>query len=191
MKATKEETATTSTADLLRSLVGNFVGHLDAVEIESKPGGGLGLAETITLRVHADDTPVTVGAGGRMFKALRTIIQTVGAREDRAVRLMLLEPNVGEQSRFGYPPENPEFRPKVVEALVRKTLDLLLLDEYEVDMYDREGGVMIEVKTSTREQELADALAPYLGSVFNAIGKRQGKDVHLMATPRIELNAKR
>jgi predicted RNA-binding protein YlqC (UPF0109 family) len=182
---------------LLHDLVAAFAKFGGDVEVHSKnsPGG----RETLTLRVNADDAPLVQGKWGRVFQALRTIFSTVGAREDRSITVLWSEPTVGQWKETIEDFTRP-YKPDDIQALATRLLDALFVERFEVALYDGapdmskpEGdkvAVVLEFKVAPSEIDIANALAPFLGLIFSAIGKRQGKDLHLQMTPVIEVPAR-
>jgi predicted RNA-binding protein YlqC (UPF0109 family) len=177
---------------LLHDLVAAFAKFGDDVEVSSAGGK----RETLTLRVNADDAPLVQGKWGRVFQALRTIFATVGARDTRSITVIWSEPVRGQWK------ENIEdfvrpYDPDAVTALATRLLEALFVEPFEVALYDGapepDGGkvpVVLEFKVSSSEIDIANALAPFLGLIFSAIGKRQGKDLHLQMTPVINVPAR-
>jgi hypothetical protein len=45
----------------------------------------------------------------------------------------------------------------------------------------------LEIETAPSEFRLAEGFAPYLKSIFNAVGHYQGQDLHLEVRPMIEI----
>jgi predicted RNA-binding protein YlqC (UPF0109 family) len=193
MKTRKEkQIEKEKTEALLRDLVAAFAKFGDDVEVESKrsPGG----RETLTLRVNADDAPLVRGHWGRVFQALRTIFSTVGAREDRSITLLWSEPTVGQWKETIEDFTRP-YEPDKVKALATRLLDALFVEAFEVALYDGapdgdKRPVVLEFKVAPAEMDIANALAPFLILIFNAIMKRMGKDLHLQMTPVIAVPAR-
>ena len=174
---------------LLHDLVAAFAKYGSDVEVHSKqsPAG----RETLTLRVNADDAPLVQGKWGRVFQALRTIFSTVGARDDRSITVMWSEPVRGQWKETIEDFVRP-YEPDAIRALATRLLDALFVEAFEVDLYDGapdgdKRPVVLEFKVAPSEIDIANALAPFLGLIFSAIGKRQGKDLHLQMTPVINV----
>jgi predicted RNA-binding protein YlqC (UPF0109 family) len=190
----EKQTAKEKAEALLHDLVAAFAKFGKDVEVHSKhsPGG----RETLTLRVNADDAPLVQGKWGRVFQALRTIFSTVGAREDRSITVLWSEPTVGQWKETIEDFTRP-YKPDEVMALATRLLDALFVERFEVALYDGapepdglKRPVVLEFKVAPAEIDIANALAPFLGLIFSAIGKRQGRDLHLQMTPVIAVPAR-
>jgi predicted RNA-binding protein YlqC (UPF0109 family) len=74
--------------DLVAFLVVNLVDHPDEVTVDllELPG-----REIYQLHVHPDDLGQIIGKGGQTARALRTLLQAVGARGDRRIGLEIAE----------------------------------------------------------------------------------------------------
>jgi predicted RNA-binding protein YlqC (UPF0109 family) len=182
----------TPTADLLRDLVRAFTKYSDDVNVTTYPGEGRAKdRETLTLRVNADDAPLVQGKWGRVLQALRTIFTTIGARESRNITLIWSEPTVGKWKETIEEYLRP-YKPDDVKALAERLLARLFVEPTEVAIYDGDPAgdkvpVVLEFKVPASDIEIANALSPFLGLIFSAIGKRSGKDLHLQMTPVINV----
>lgn len=179
------------TTALLHDLVAAFAKFDKDVEVKSAGGPK---RETLTLRVNADDAPLVQGKWGRVFQALRTIFSTVGARDDRSITVMWAEPDRGTWKETIEDFVRP-YKPAAIKALADRLLDALFVEPFEVDLYDGapdgdKRPVVLEFKVAPSEIDIANALAPFLGLIFSAVGKRQGKDLHLQMTPVINVPAR-
>ena len=69
-------------AELLAYLARELVDDPDAVRVEAEEHGG-----TLVLRLHVaeDDVGKVIGRGGRIVRALRTVVRASAAREGRRV----------------------------------------------------------------------------------------------------------
>jgi predicted RNA-binding protein YlqC (UPF0109 family) len=76
------------TADLVEYLARRLVEHPDAVSVEEVDEDG---ALVVRLRVAPDDVGRVIGRGGRIARALRTLVRASGARGDRRVLLEIIE----------------------------------------------------------------------------------------------------
>lgn len=66
--------------DTLDHIVSYLVDHPDDIRIEESEEGRTVFYE---LYVHADDVGKVIGKGGRIARALRTVVKAAAAREDR------------------------------------------------------------------------------------------------------------
>jgi predicted RNA-binding protein YlqC (UPF0109 family) len=78
----------TSAATLVEYLARRLVESPDAVEVEEVEEDG---ALVIRLRVAEDDLGRVIGRGGRIARALRTLVRASGAHGDRRLMLEIVE----------------------------------------------------------------------------------------------------
>ena len=69
-------------AELLAYLARELVDDPDAVSVESEERDG---ALVLVLRVAPDDVGKVIGRGGRIVRALRTVVRASSARDGRRV----------------------------------------------------------------------------------------------------------
>ena len=77
-----------STAELVDYLARRLVEHPDAVAVEEVEEDG---ALVIRLHVAEEDLGRVIGRGGRVARALRTLVRAGGAHGDRRVLLEIVE----------------------------------------------------------------------------------------------------
>jgi Predicted RNA-binding protein (contains KH domain) len=176
----------TKNAALLRSIVESFTRFHEDVEIESTVAIGTKRVETLKFKVNADDHPKVVGGGGKQIQSLRTVFQFIAARDQETIRVLLLEPERGVKSEYGYDGE-AEYDPERIRELATRVLSRILVEPFEIELYGENGTVMLEIAASKKEMPLAEAVFPYLKSVFNAIGRHQGKELHAELRVVIEI----
>jgi predicted RNA-binding protein YlqC (UPF0109 family) len=75
-------------ADLVEYLARRLVENPDAVSVDEVEEDG---ALVIRLRVATEDLGRVIGRGGRIARALRTLVRAGGAHGDRRVLLEILE----------------------------------------------------------------------------------------------------
>jgi uncharacterized protein len=75
-------------AQLVEYLARRLVETPGEVRVEEDEGGG---DLVIRLYVAPDDVGRVIGRGGRIVRALRTVVRACGAREDRRVVLEIAE----------------------------------------------------------------------------------------------------
>ena len=78
----------TATADLVEYLARRLVERPDEVSVEEVEEDG---ALVIRLHVASDDLGRVIGRGGRIARALRTLVRAGGAHGDRRVVLEIVE----------------------------------------------------------------------------------------------------
>jgi predicted RNA-binding protein YlqC (UPF0109 family) len=78
----------TPTAELVEYLARRLVEKPDEVRVEEQEEDG-----DLVLRLHVgpDDLGRVIGRGGRIARALRTLVRACGAQEDRRVLLEIVE----------------------------------------------------------------------------------------------------
>jgi predicted RNA-binding protein YlqC (UPF0109 family) len=77
-----------ATADLVEYLARRLVDNPDAVEVDEVEEDG---ALVIRLRVAPEDLGRVIGRGGRIARALRTLVRACGPHGDRRVLLEIVE----------------------------------------------------------------------------------------------------
>jgi len=80
-----------------------------------------------------------------------------------------------------------DYDPEAIKRLAIEVLDRILVERYEVEVYGENGTVMLEVAVGRKEMPLAEGVFPYFKSVFNSVGRRQGKELHAELRPVIEI----
>ena len=75
-------------ADLVVYLARQLVDEPDAVEVEALERDG---ALVLQLRVAPDDVGKVIGRGGRIIRALRTVVRASAARADRRILLEVVD----------------------------------------------------------------------------------------------------
>ena len=78
----------TATAELVEYLARRLVEKPDDVRVEEVDDAG---DLVIRLRVASEDVGRVIGRGGRIARALRTVVRACGANEDRRVVLEIAE----------------------------------------------------------------------------------------------------
>ncbi|HWE83191.1 MAG TPA: KH domain-containing protein [Gaiellaceae bacterium] len=75
-------------AELLAYLARELVDDPEAVEVESEERDG---ALVLMLRVAPDDVGKVIGRGGRIVRALRTVVRASSARDGRRVLVEIVD----------------------------------------------------------------------------------------------------
>ena len=75
------------TVELVEYLARQLVDAPDAVRVEQFERDG---AVVVQLHVSEDDVGKVIGRGGRIARALRTVVRATGARDDRRVLLEIV-----------------------------------------------------------------------------------------------------
>jgi hypothetical protein len=78
----------TASAELVEYLARRLVEHADQVAVDEIDEDG---TLVIRLRVAPDDVGRVIGRGGRIARALRTVVRAAGVHGDRRVTLEIVE----------------------------------------------------------------------------------------------------
>ncbi len=78
----------TASAELVEYLARRLVEHADQVAVDEVDEDG---TLVIRLRVAPDDVGRVIGRGGRIARALRTVVRAAGVHGDRRVTLEIVE----------------------------------------------------------------------------------------------------
>ena len=78
----------TASAELVEYLARRLVEHADQVHVDEVEEDG---TLVIRLRVASEDLGRVIGRGGRIARALRTLVRAGGAHGDRRVTLEIVE----------------------------------------------------------------------------------------------------
>ena len=78
----------TASAELVEYLARRLVEHADQVAVDEVDEHG---TLVIRLRVAPDDVGRVIGRGGRIARALRTVVRAAGVHGDRRVTLEIVE----------------------------------------------------------------------------------------------------
>ena len=78
----------TASGDLVEYLARRLVEHQDQVSVDEVEEDGM---LVIRLRVAPEDLGRVIGRGGRIARALRTLVRAGGAHGDRRVTLEIVE----------------------------------------------------------------------------------------------------
>ncbi|MBU0743460.1 KH domain-containing protein [bacterium] len=76
--------------ELISYIVVNLVDHPEAVQIQKLERDG---EEVYRLSVHADDLGQVIGKGGQTARAVRALLQAVGAKRNRYYGFEIAEEN--------------------------------------------------------------------------------------------------
>jgi len=75
-------------AELLAYLARELVDHPDAVRVDTEERDG---AVVLVLHVASEDVGKVIGRGGRIVRALRTVLRATGVRQGRRVLVEIAE----------------------------------------------------------------------------------------------------
>ena len=181
---------TAKLCDLLRELLGQLVMRPSDLRLESDT-----VTNTLTVSVscHAEDAPRIIGKAGSHHKALLRIARAIGERERLRVYVEVSAPRMTHQQierreHWGFEPD-PNWPRKGITRLLAQTCRMVFGDCMELESTDDEGQnkTMFAVSVSAHEPlELVLAMVSDLNTLFNAIGKRNGRLLQIDVTPKLE-----
>ncbi len=94
--------------EFVEYVVKSIVDHPDDVKVERTIDE---LGVLITLSVNPEDMGQTIGRQGMTAKSIRTLLRTIGAKNDARVNLKILEPEGGRGPRGGSRDDRDDRRP--------------------------------------------------------------------------------
>ncbi len=140
----------------------------------------------INVQAHRDDHGKIVGTNGQNIWALKTIFNFIGRGMQTNIRLTLLDPAVGEKQAITPFQRNPEWKPDKALALMRKILDIVLREPYNLEAL---GDIETTLEILPSKNERLKLINPHtkerndfghaLYDIFQAIGKSDGHDIHI------------
>jgi predicted RNA-binding protein YlqC (UPF0109 family) len=172
--------------DLLVDIIAAFVSYPDDIGVTTLSQGGANIL--IELEVNRADYGKVAGSQGRHITAIRTIFDFIGAREQRRIRVMLIDqPRIAPRD-FVIPPqfeENLNWKPDATVALLQRLLDRIFIKPFSIEVASAEATTNIEIRVDKKEQEIMDALKPHLQPIFHACGKASGRILYVEAPQAI------
>jgi predicted RNA-binding protein YlqC (UPF0109 family) len=187
---TKDRSGVAATAELLRDLVCAFVNDADAVRVDGKIDCAT-KNETLTLTVSHDDYPRVYGSMGKNMAALQTMFDFVGAKEKREIIFILPEPPYPPNRPRGYEPRKSfipckDWNPDPMLKLLHRVLQMILNEPIEAGAFGEANGTTVQIKASNdADQRRAEILVPHIDPIFAAIGRQQGRKLHLFVKKQI------
>lgn len=79
--------------EYLEFIVRGIVNHPDAVQVERTVDD---MGVLLSLTVHPEDMPQTIGKMGATAKAMRTLVRVCGMRKEERVNVKIIEPEKAE-----------------------------------------------------------------------------------------------
>jgi predicted RNA-binding protein YlqC (UPF0109 family) len=177
--------------DLFRRLVTEIISHPENLIIETKLHTQ---SIVLTLQAHAADTPRLIGSGAETFRALGIIAAAMGARAGLRVSIPpIREPVVGEPDRYKFAPQKQWPKERIV-ALLTDVARAAFADSgaVEVKLFDDDASVSTTIELWVARNErgaLVFALGAALRTLFDAIGKANGRILYLDVIAKKEIEA--
>lgn len=170
-------TETQKLIEILRELVCGYTRHHDKLKVD---GADMGTTIIMAIRGDIDDHPKLVGTKGKHVWALETIVQAIGRKMGRTVRLTLMDPLPGEQGPPAVFKPNPNWVEGAIVFLLRLVLDAALPTPYSLEVMHVLDLTTIQVRPAVWGDlcERGD-FAKAVHAIFHAVGKTQGRDVHI------------
>lgn len=169
------------TKQLLRRLISEFTYHPEALRIVSEPIGRMG---KITLQAHKADTSRIVGERGSHIKALTAIVEAIGDKEGQPLIVELIEPVFGEPERFAKYKGAENWNGEKIRQLLQDVAAAIFRPEPKIETHSAGETTAMEILVQQRSQShRVDDLEIALRALFNAIGKANGRKLHVSILP--------
>lgn len=173
----KTDRSTDLVVEVVRSLLEGYTRHHRDLKIDGKSMGSI---VALQISANRDDQPYLVGRNGQHLAAMNEIMFPIGRRLRRTIVLSLQEPKVGDK----LPPRkfetNADWKPDETRKLLNLTLKHVLRADFKIDEHhDENVSVFQIVPARSDEPLLTPALESALDIIFDAIGKANGRTVHV------------
>lgn len=167
---------------LLREITAALARYPADITVTTKSLGGENTM--MDLDVNKADYGSVHGSMGKHLQALRTIFQFIGARQDRKIKIMLLEPTKGQrEERLPFTP-NHHWNERNIMDLLNRILIRILRRPFAMVALSAEqpdATTTIEITADPAEQAVIEALTTALQPLFHAIGKKEGRQLYVEA----------
>jgi predicted RNA-binding protein YlqC (UPF0109 family) len=172
--AAAEKPKTTPDVELLKKVVNAFTRHHDALQIEIERDG------VIVLQSCRDDHPRIVGAAGRNITAIRNIFQFIAARRKEKLTIILNEPTTGQRAALEPYQPDPAWKPDGVVELMTDILKRIVSSAFTVEAVSAKDTTLLQIRGSKDDDRILEILQPSLQTIFHAIGRAQGRALHVV-----------
>jgi len=169
--------------NLLRRLLEEMVAHPGDLVIETK---SLTQFVVITIQAHAADTPRLIGSGAVNYRSLVAIGKALGQRAGFRVSIpKIKEPVVGEPDRYKFEAD-PQWPKDKIVKLLQDTAQAIFAGASEVSLCDDNStdSTTMEVWVARSEATLAFAMNSSIATVFDAIGRKNGRLIYVDVVPK-------
>lgn len=178
MKNETENEQTERVTAFLRGVVEAFTDHHEDLTIEAR---ALGRVMIVVLQAHAAETPRIIGSQGKHVSALQTLLDRVGRRMEKRIRLEIKEAQRGEKRPLRPYEANDEWNPEPMRKLLARIVRETIGHPNPKVQYDRvENCCNFRVEQRAGEDlELDPELANAIDRLLCAVGRHQGQQVFL------------
>lgn len=183
VKSERKPTAPKQPSDtdeaLTEDLVRAFVWNPNDVHVTRRGEGG-GDIIIYELDVNPADYGAVVGKGGRKITALQAIVQCFGLKTQKKIRL-ILPPRDRPANAMIPEPFRPDvgWKPEKTVELLRRVLAKILTSEFNIGVISTAEQTTLEIMADKNDNAWLEAMTPFLHTVFHAIGKNDGHDLHV------------
>lgn len=167
---------------LIRRLIEAFISERRHLQIKTEE---IGSALKISIRSSKSDMGRIVGREGHHLEVLSTLVMAMGEKAGETIFIEHLEPIFN-----GEPPENKARWDDTAFDILAEDTARAVFDDAAVEIHRSGMTVMVEVRTGDK-QEKADRIGGALKSIFNAIGKANGRKIFVSVLPALATEAKR
>jgi predicted RNA-binding protein YlqC (UPF0109 family) len=174
--------------DLLRRLLSRMVAYPETLVLDAKAFYG---SATISIQAHAADTPRLIGTGCVNYRSIRAIMLAVCARRGYSVTVpKIREPVTGVPEQYKFT-ANPRWPSTELLALLTDTVRGCVEQPESVRLEphhdDENVTTTVEVFVSrTENKDVLRALGPAIKTVFDAIGRTNGRLLNVALIPDAE-----
>jgi predicted RNA-binding protein YlqC (UPF0109 family) len=177
MPEMNQDTATESIVAVVRELLKGFIHHKRDLKVK---GRRMGSIVSVEISGNRDDQPKLVGTRGQHIAAMNLIMRAVGARLNLRIVLSLHEATIGQK----LPPrpfrENHNWKPEPTRKVLRQVIDSIFPTAPTIEEHHDENGSIFQVVPDPQEESLfTKDLEGALQAIFDAIGKANGRTVHI------------
>lgn len=170
----------TRAIDFVRNLARRYTKHAGHLQVDGGETGGI---VVVAMRAHRDDHPRLVGSGGKNISALQWLCARFGDKAGKRVRLTLLDPIAGDKGPLHEFTEDPNWSQESTEKLLREVLGAVFQGAFEVECMRVPGLATFTVKLpGVADPVRAADLKSALHTLFHAIGKNEGQQIHVDVT---------
>jgi predicted RNA-binding protein YlqC (UPF0109 family) len=174
---TTDATPAQTAREFFRKLILGYTQHENDLEVSA---GDLPGRIVITVRANRDDHPRIVGTRGAHIMALQSIAAAYGRRNNTKIALTLLEPVRGEKAQLRPFEAAENWNEGETMELMNELLDRTTPQGWHADHVAVAELSTIQITRADGEPVPADFVQS-LHLLFHAIGKNQGRQIHVTA----------
>lgn len=159
------------TNSLIGDIVAGYVAQPEQIEVTSEQTDNI---VVVTIKVDDGDYGKVVGASGKNWKALQTVVRHIGLSQGRLIKIILQEPTREWSGRASTKPlDDPDWSVEATIDLLKEVVGIIMAEKQEVAVAIHGRSVSVLVNTTMQyppECELAQAL----NTIFHASAKAHG-----------------